>query len=137
MKHFVLIPDGMADRKVKELGDKTPMEAANKPFMDMLCSQSICGTALNVPVGMVPESDTANLAILSYNPKIYSKGRSPLEAMSMGLTMADDDTAIRCNIVSVSENDGEYEDQIMLDHSADEISTEEADILIKALSKIK
>ena len=135
MKYLVLIPDGMADRAVPQLNNKTPMEAANKPFMDKLCARSVCGTVLNVPVGMVPESDTANLSILSYNPTIYSKGRSPLEAMSMGLTMADDDTAIRCNIVSVSENDGEYEDQIMLDHSADEISTEEADILIKALNK--
>ena len=135
MKYFVLIPDGMADRKVPQLGDKTPMEAANKPMMDKICSQSVCGTVLNVPAGMVPESDTANLSILSYNPKIYSKGRSPLEAMSMGLTMADDDTAIRCNIVSVSEDAETYEDQIMLDHSADEISTEEADILIKALNE--
>lgn len=137
MKYFVLIPDGMADRPVKELGGKTPMEAAKKPHMDALCASSVCGKVLNVPIGMVPESDTANLAILSYNPAVYSKGRSPLEAMSMGLTMADDDTAIRCNIVSVSENegDGSYEDQIMLDHSADEISTEEADILIKALNE--
>ncbi len=135
MKYFVLIPDGMADRKVPQLDNKTPMEAAVKPMMDKLCSQSVCGTVLNVPAGMVPESDTANLSILSYNPKIYSKGRSPLEAMSMGLKMADDDTAIRCNIVSVSEDADSYEDQIMLDHSADEISTEEADILIKALNE--
>ena len=137
MKYFVLIPDGMADRPVKELGNKTPMEAAHKPNMDALCKKSLCGTVLNVPNGMVPESDTANLAILSYNPAVYSKGRSPLEAMSMGLAMEDDDTAIRCNIVTVSEDqgDGSYEDQIMIDHSADEISTEEADILIKALNE--
>ena len=134
MKYFVLIPDGMADRPVPQLNNKTPMEKAHKPTMDNLCKKAVCGTVLNVPVGMVPESDTANLAILSYNPKIYSKGRSPLEAMSMGLTMEPDDTAIRCNIVSVSEDADCYEDQIMLDHSADEISTEEADILIKALN---
>lgn len=135
MKYFVLIPDGMADRRVPDLGNKTPMETAKKQMMDELCAKSVCGTALNVPVGMVPESDTANLSILSYNPQIYSKGRSPLEAMSMGLTMADDDTAIRCNLVSISEDADCYEDQIMLDHSADEISTEEADILIKALNE--
>lgn len=135
MKYFVLIPDGMADRPVPELGNKTPMEAAEKRMMDELCSKSVCGVSLNVPVGMVPESDTANLSILSYNPQVYSKGRSPLEAMSMGLTMADDDTAIRCNLVSISEDADSYEDQIMLDHSADEISTEEADILIKALNE--
>ena len=135
MKYFVLIPDGMADRPVAELGNKTPMEAAKKPNMDALCRRSLCGTVLNVPVGMVPESDTANLAILSYNPKVYSKGRSPLEAMSMGLDMAEDDTAIRCNIVTVSEDGGAYEDQIMIDHSADEITTEEADVLIGALNE--
>ncbi|MDD6095405.1 MAG: cofactor-independent phosphoglycerate mutase [Clostridia bacterium] len=134
MKYFVLIPDGMADRPIPELSGKTPMEAAKKPNMDALCKKSLCGTVLNVPVGMVPESDTANLAILSYNPAVYSKGRSPLEAMSMGLTMADDDTAIRCNIVSISEDEDRYEDRIMLDHSSDEITTEEADELIKALN---
>jgi len=132
MKYFVLVCDGMADRKIKELGDKTPMEAANKPMMDMLAAKSTCGTVSNVPDGMVPESDTANLAILSYDPKIYSKGRSPLEAMSMGLTMQPDETAYRCNVVTLSD-DEDYDHKIMLDHSADEITTAEADELIKAL----
>ncbi len=135
MKYLVVIPDGMADRFIDSLGGKTPMQAANKPCMDTLCGQSLCGTVLNVPEGMVPESDTANLAILSYNPKVYSKGRSPLEAMSMGLTMADDDTAIRCNLVTLSENEPCYEDKTMIDHSADEISTEEADQLVAALNE--
>lgn len=135
MKYFVLIPDGMADRPVPALSMKTPMEAANKPNMDSLCKKSVCGTVLNVPCGMVPESDTANLAILSYNPAVYSKGRSPLEAVSMGLTMEDDDTAIRCNIVSVSEDCDTYEDAKMLDHSSDEITTEEADELVRALNE--
>lgn len=135
MKYFVLIPDGMADRPVPSLNNKTPMAAAAKPTMDALCRKSVCGTVLNVPAGMVPESDTANLAILSYDPAVYSKGRSPLEAMSMGLTMADDDTAIRCNIVTVSDDEEAYEDKIMIDHSADEISTEEADKLIAALNE--
>lgn len=135
MKYLVVIPDGMADRSIDSLGGKTPMEAAEKPCMDALCKQSLCGTVLNVPEGMVPESDTANLAILSYNPKIYSKGRSPLEAMSMGLTMAEDDTAIRCNLVTVSEEEACYEDKTMIDHSADEISTEEAMQLVDALNE--
>ncbi|MBQ2729632.1 MAG: cofactor-independent phosphoglycerate mutase [Clostridia bacterium] len=135
MKYFVLIPDGMADRPIPQLNGKTPMNAAVKPNMDALCARSLCGISLNVPVSMVPESDTANLAILSYNPLVYSKGRSPLEAMSMGLTMADDDTAIRCNVVTLSEDEENYEDRIMLDHSADEITTEEADQLIKALNE--
>ena len=134
MKYFVLIPDGMADRPIPALFGKTPMKAASKPNMDALCKRSICGLSLNVPTSMVPESDTANLAILSYDPLVYSKGRSPLEAMSMGLTMADDDTAIRCNVVTLSVDEECYEDRIMLDHSADEISTEEADQLIKALN---
>lgn len=135
MKYFVLIPDGMADRKSDVLGGKTPMEAANKPTMDSLASKSRCGTVLNVPKGMVPESDTANLAILSYDPRTYSKGRSPLEAASIGIEMAEDDTAIRCNLVTLSDDEGvAYEDRIILDHSADEISTEEANELVKALN---
>ena len=134
MKYFVLVCDGMADRKIKELGDRTPMEAAKKPIMDMLAAKSVCGTVSNVPEGMVPESDTANLAILSYDPKIYSKGRSPLEAMSMGLDMKLSDTAYRCNVVTLSD-DEEYDNKIMIDHSADEISTAEADELIKTLEE--
>ena len=135
MKYLVLIPDGMADRPSEKLGGKTPMEIANKPTMDRLASMSVCGTVLNVPVGMVPESDTANLAIMSYDPRKYSKGRSPLEAVSLGIKLEDDDTAIRCNLVTISEDEESYEDRIMIDHSADEISTEEADELIRALAE--
>ena len=132
MKYLVLIPDGMADVKIEQLGNKTPMQAANKPTMDALAKKSLVGTVSNVPAGMVPESDTANMAILSFDPKIYSKGRSPLEAMSMGLNMQPEETAYRCNVVTLSE-DGDYDDKIILDHSADEITTAEADELIKAL----
>lgn len=134
MKHLVIVYDGMADRKIPSLGNKTPMEVAKKPMMDSLTRYSLCGTVSNVPAGMVPESDTANLAILSYDPKIYSKGRSPLEAVSMGIDMQPDEVAYRCNVVTLSD-EGEYEDKIMLDHSADEITTAEADILIKALDE--
>ncbi len=132
MKYLVLIPDGMADEKIEALGNKTPMEAADKPTTDMLAARATVGTVSNVPAGMVPESDTANMAILSFDPKVYSKGRSPLEAMSMGLTMEPDHVAYRCNIVTLSD-EGEYDEKIMLDHSADEITTAEADELIKAL----
>ena len=132
MKYLVLIPDGMADRPVEALGGRTPMEAAHKPCMDALAARSLVGLVSNVPEGMVPESDTANMAILSFDPKIYSRGRSPLEAVSMGLDMAPDETAYRCNVVTLSE-EGDYEDKVMLDHSADEITTAEADQLIKAL----
>ena len=132
MKYLVLIPDGMADVKIEQLGNKTPMQVANKPTMDALAKKSLVGTVSNVPAGMVPESDTANMAILSFDPKIYSKGRSPLEAMSMGLKMTPDDTAYRCNVVTLTD-EGDYDDKIILDHSADEITTAEADELIKAL----
>ena len=135
MKYLILIPDGMADYPVEDLGNLTPMQKANKPAMDYLASKSLVGTVSNVPEGMVPESDTANMAILSFDPKIYSKGRSPLEAVSMGIDMKSDETAYRCNVVTLTEDQDKYEDRIILDHSADEISTEEADQLIKALEK--
>ncbi len=135
MKYLVLIPDGMADEKVEALGNLTPMEKANKPYMDMLASKALVGTVSNVPEGMVPESDTANMAIMSFDPKVYSKGRSPLEALSMGLVMDDEDTAIRCNIITLSEEQDAYEDRILLDNTADEISTAEANELIKAVNE--
>ena len=135
MKYCVLICDGMADYKIEELGNKTPMEAASKPTMDALAKNALCGTVSNVPEGMVPESDTANLAILSYDPKVYSRGRSPLEATAMGLKMRDDETAFRCNVVTLTENGLPYEEETIIDHSADEITTAEADELMKALNE--
>lgn len=135
MKYLVVIPDGAADYPIVALGGKTPFEAAEKPTVDRLAADSLVGTVSNVPSDMVPESDTANLAILSYDPKIYSKGRSPLEAMSMGLEMKPGDIAFRCNVVTVSEEEENYDDKIMIDHSADEITTEEAAELIAALEK--
>ena len=136
MKYLILIPDGMADEKIAELGNLTPMEKADKPCTDALCKKAYIGTVSNVPEGMVPESDTANLAILSYDPKVFSKGRSPLEALSMGIEMAPDETAYRGNVVTVSDDEGvAYEDRVILDHSADEISTAEADVLIKAMQE--
>ena len=120
MKYLVLIPDGMADEKVESLGGMSPMQKAYKPCMDALASKALVGTVSNVPDGMVPESDTANMAILSFDPKVFSKGRSPLEALSMGLTMQDDDTAIRCNFVTLTEEQDNYEDRIITDNSADD-----------------
>lgn len=132
MKYLIVIPDGMADEPIDALGGRTPLEAAAPACMNSLAREAIVGTVSNVPSHMVPESDTANLAILSYDPAIYSKGRSPLEAVSMGLEMADDDTAYRTNLVTISE-EGAYADRIMLDHSSDEITTAEANELIRAL----
>lgn len=134
MKYLVLIPDGMADEKIESLENKTPMEAADKPYMDTLAKHSYVGMVSNVPQGMVPESDTANMAILSFDPKVYSKGRSPLEAVSMGIEMKDDEVAYRCNVVTLSD-DEDYDNKIMLDHSSDEITTAEANELIKTLDK--
>ncbi len=124
----------MADNKIAVLGKKTPLEYANKPCMDYLASHGVNGLVETVPEGMVPESDTANLAVMGYDPRLYSKGRSPLEAASMGIKMADNETAIRANIVALG-GSGEYEDLIMLDHSSDEIPTEEARILIEAVQE--
>lgn len=135
MKYLVLIPDGMADEPIAELGNLTPMQKAKKPTMDALAKRSFVGTVSNVPEGMVPESDTANMAILSFDPKVYSKGRSPLEAVSMGIQMQPDETAYRCNVVTLTEDQENYEDKIILDHSADEITTPEADKLIMALEE--
>lgn len=136
MKYLVLIPDGMADEPIAVLDNKTPMAYAKKPTMDALAANALVGTVSNVPDGMVPESDTANMAILSFDPKIYSKGRSPLEAVSMGIEMQPDETAYRCNVVTLSEGEENYDDKIIIDHSADEITTEEADELIKALQEV-
>lgn len=133
-KIAVIIPDGMSDLKIPELRGKTPMEAAVKPYMDNLAQNGICGMVKNVPDGMVPDSDPANLAILGYDPKLYSKGRSPLEAAGLGLIMKNSDTAFRCNLVTLSEDENEYKEKTVLDYCAGEISTEEADILIKAVN---
>ncbi len=135
MKYLIVIPDGMADEPISALGGLTPMAKAVKPCMDRLVKTALVGTVSNVPQGMVPESDTANLAILSYDPKIYSKGRSPLEAVSMGIDMKPDETAYRCNVVTLTDNGEDYDDKIILDHSADEITTPEADLLVKALQE--
>ncbi len=135
MRELVLVYDGMADTANPALDGHTPMEAARKPVMDSLAEKSLVGTVLNVPEGMVPESDTANLAILSYDPTVFSKGRSPLEAVSMGLTMQPDETAYRFNLVAISDGDEDYEDKIIFDHSSNDIPTEEADILVKAIEE--
>lgn len=134
MKYIVMLGDGMADLPIASLGKKTPLEAAKKPSMDYLAAHGVNGMVDTVPEGMVPESDTANLSVMGYNPEIYSKGRSPLEAASMGIIMQDNETAIRANIVALG-GGGDYEDLIMLDHSSDEIPTEQAAVLIDAVQK--
>jgi 2,3-bisphosphoglycerate-independent phosphoglycerate mutase len=135
MKYIVVLGDGMADEPLVELGDKTPLMAANTPQMDLLAAKSELGIAHTIPVGMKPGSDTANLAVLGYNPKVYYSGRSPLEALSIGVDMKPTDIALRCNVVTLSEDEKPYEEKTILDHSAGEISTEDAAVLINAIRK--
>lgn len=134
-KYLVLLCDGMADNKIPELNDMSPMEAAYKPTMDALARYATIGTVQTVPPGMKPGSDPANLAVMSYDPSVYSNGRSPLEAASMGLEMRENTTAFRCNLLTISEGEEPYEEKTMIDHGADEITTEEADVLIKAVEE--
>ncbi|MCI8307074.1 MAG: cofactor-independent phosphoglycerate mutase [Lachnospiraceae bacterium] len=133
MKYVVVLGDGMADRPIEEIGGKTPLEYADTPVMDKLAAMSEVGLSANIPSGMKPGSDTANLAVLGYNPEKYYTGRSPLEALSIGVDMEDTDIAIRCNIVTLSDDDKPYEEKTIIDHSSGEISTREAAQLIEAV----
>lgn len=133
MKYIILVGDGMADLPLKELDGGTPLSAAYKPGMNYIASKGVNGRVNTVPEGMVPESDTANLAIMGYDPRLYSKGRSPLEAASIGIRMQPDETAIRANVVTLTEEQERYEDRLMVDHSSGEITTEEAEVLIRDL----
>lgn len=135
MKYVVVLGDGMADKPIRELGDKTPLAYARTPMLDELSRVSEIGMAKTIPEGMKPGSDTANLAVMGYDPKKYYTGRSPLEALSIGVDMKADDVAIRCNIVTVSDEEEVYEDKKMIDHSSSEISTEDAQILLEAVMK--
>lgn len=133
MKYVVVLGDGMADEPIAELGNKTPLEYANTPEMDMLSKISEVGLVHTIPEGMSPGSDTANLSVLGYDPKKYYTGRSPLEALSIGVDMKDTDIALRCNIVTVSVDDLPYEEKTIIDHSSSEISTEDAAQLLEAV----
>lgn len=136
MKYVVILGDGMADEPIESLGNKTILQAADTPFLDMLSKKSEIGMVHTVPDGMAPGSDTANLSVLGYDPKIYYSGRSPLEALSIGVPMTDTDIALRCNIVTISEEEGvPYEEQTIIDHSSSEISTEDCGILLEAVRK--
>ena len=135
MKYIVVLGDGMADKPIPELGDKTPLEYAKTPMMDSLAQLGEIGMVHTIPDGMKPGSDTANLSVLGYNPRKYYSGRSPLEALSIGAPMKDTDIALRCNLVTLSENEDTYEERTIIDHSSDEISTEDAAILLEAVKK--
>lgn len=134
MKYIVLLCDGMADFPVKELNDMTPMQAAKKPFMDSLAPYSEIGMMKTVPNGLPAGSDVANLSVIGYDPTDCYSGRSPLEAANIGVEMAETDIALRCNLVTLSEEKN-YEDKTMIDYCAGDISTEEADEIIKTMQK--
>lgn len=135
MKYIVVLGDGMADEPIDAIGGKTPLEYANTPMMDELSKKSEIGMAKTIPDGMKPGSDTANLAVCGYDPERYYTGRSPLEALSIGVDMKDTDIAIRCNIVTVSDDALPYEEKTIIDHSSSEISTEDAAVLLEAVRR--
>lgn len=135
MKYIVVLGDGMADEPIEKLGGKTPLEYADTATMDAMSKQSEIGMIHTIPEGMSPGSDTANLSVLGYDPKKYYTGRSPLEALSIGVDMKDTDVALRCNLVTVSTDDLPYEEKTIIDHSSGEISTEDAALLLEAVRK--
>ena len=136
MKYAVILGDGMADTPVPELGGKTPLEAANKPNIDKLARYGELGMVKTVPDHLNPPgSDIANMSVMGYNPDIFYTGRSPLEAVSMGITMSETDLALRCNVVTLSD-EANYEDKSMVDYSAGEISTPEARELINYMQEV-
>jgi 2,3-bisphosphoglycerate-independent phosphoglycerate mutase len=129
MKYVVILGDGMADYPVEELGGKTPLQVAHKPNMDRLARLGLVGMVKTVPDGIAPGSDVANLSVLGYDPQLYYTGRSPLEAVSMGIEMSQAEVAFRCNLVTLS-GEPEYADKTLLDYCAGEITTKEARQLI-------
>ena len=133
MKYIVVLGDGMADLPIEELNGKTPLAYAKTETMDALSKKAEIGLVHTIPDGMKPGSDTANLSVLGYDPKIYYSGRSPLEALSIGVPMKDTDIAIRCNIVTISEDNVPFEEKTIIDHSSSEISTEDCAVLLKAV----
>lgn len=135
MKYIIVLGDGMADEPMQELDGKTALAYANTPNMDKISKKAKIGLAKTIPEGMKPGSDTANLAVLGYNPKQYYTGRSPLEALSIGVDMEEKDIAIRCNIVTISDDELPYEEKTMIDHSSSEISTKDAEVLLRAVKE--
>lgn len=134
MKYVLVLGDGMSDWPINDIGGKTPLEAAHKPNMDRLIKSGTAGLVHTIPEGMSAGSDIANLSVFGFDPKTYYTGRSPLEAISMGLKLDSDDTALRCNLVTLS-NEDTYEDRTMVDYSAGEITTEESTVLMDSVAK--
>lgn len=134
MKYAVILYDGMADYPVPQLGGKTPMEVAKKPLFDAMGKKGEVGLVKTVDDSLKPGSDVANLSVLGFDPTVSYTGRSPLEAVSIGVKLIDTDVTLRCNLVTLSD-DEKYEDKTMIDYSAGDISTADAEILIKAVQE--
>ncbi len=134
MKYIVMLGDGMADEPLPQYENRTPLEVADTPTMDRLAKGGRCGRAKTVPDGMAPGSDPANLSVMGYDPAIYYSGRSPLEAVSMGIAMEKTDVSFRCNLVTLSDTE-RYEDAVMIDYSSGEITSEESHELIRYLNE--
>mgnify|MGYP000019183781 FL=1 len=134
MKYIVLLCDGMADYPLPELSNQTPLEAAKNPAMKSLAKTAEIGLAKTVPDGMKPGSDVANLSVMGYDPAKYYTGRSPLEAANMGIALDDCDVAIRCNLVTLSDEEN-FEDKTMVDYCAGDISSKEAAEIIKSVNE--
>lgn len=134
MKYIVILGDGMADLKKGPLGTKTPLELAKKPNIDALARDGETGLIATVDEGFSPGSDIANLSILGYDPNVCYTGRSPLEALSIGVDVGDEDACLRTNLVTLSEAD-DFNEKIMVDYSAGEISTEEAAKIIETINE--
>lgn len=134
MKYLIVVPDGAADEPVALLDGKTPLEVAHMPNVSAMAALGEVGMVSTVPEGIAPGSDAANLSVMGYDPRVYLTGRSPLEAASMGVEMSDTDVAFRANLVTL-EGEGAYEELTVKDHSAGEISTQEAQELIEAVNE--
>jgi 2,3-bisphosphoglycerate-independent phosphoglycerate mutase len=134
MKYLVLVPDGAGDEEIAMLGNKTPLQAAKITHMNQLAQKGMVGLVRTIPPGIAPGSDAANLSVMGYDPAVYHTGRSPLEAVSMGIKMSDTDVAFRTNLITLK-GEGSYEDLIIADHSAGDITSEEAKVLIEYINE--
>lgn len=134
MKYLVILADGMADEPQTQLKGLTPLQAASTPNLDKLAQTAYIGLVKTIPADYPPGSDVANLSVLGYDPAEYYTGRSPLEAVSMGVELGANDLALRCNLVTLSEEEN-YADKTMIDYSSGEISTEESHELMKFIAQ--
>ncbi len=133
MKYILIIGDGMADNPVAELGDRTPLQAANKPHIDALCRQATLGRVLTVPANQEPGSDTAILSIFGCDPNLYFTGRSPLEAAGNGIMLEPGDVSYRCNMIALEDGNMPFSQRRILSHSAGSIEGDESIELIEWL----